>query len=85
MAAVEINNSDKLVLNFIKEYMEKHCYAPSVREICDGVGLKSSSTVHGHISKMISMGLLETDHTNTPRALRVKGYKMVKEEENESN
>lgn len=85
MAAVELNSEDYAVLNYIKTYVEEHGYAPSIREICDGTGYKSSSTVHGHISNLIYAGLLETDHTNTPRALRIAGYKLVKEEENESN
>lgn len=81
MAATNINNSDKTVLNYIKKYVEEHGYAPSIREICDGTGYKSSSTVHAHVLKLIYAGLLETDHANTPRALRIAGYKLVKVEE----
>lgn len=81
MAEGRLNSGDLVILNFIKEYVEKHCYAPSIREIGEGVGMKSSSSVHFHVSNLIYNGLLETDHTNTPRALRIAGYKLVKVEE----
>ena len=43
---------------------------PSVREICDAVGLKSTSTVHGHLSRLEKKGLIRRDPTK-PRAIEI--------------
>ena len=44
-----ISDSQEMVLNFIKQMVTEKGYPPSVREICQGVGIKSTSTVHGHL------------------------------------
>ena len=68
------------ILKEIITYYEQHGYAPSFREIGNSVGLKSSATIHTHVKVLIAEGKLETDHEfSTPRALRVPGYKFVKE------
>lgn len=72
-----------LIMKSIISYIEKHQYAPTVREIGDMVGLKSTSTVHIHLKELFAEGKLETDEVSSPRALRVPGYNFVKEEENE--
>lgn len=73
---------------FIVNYIKVHGYAPSYREIGEGVNLKSTSTVNMHMTKMFTEGMLETDvdafMDGTPgivssRAIRVPGYKFVKE------
>jgi repressor LexA len=62
-------------------YIEKHGYAPTIREIGDMVGLSSTSSVHNHLIRMIAIGELETDdEIGSPRAIRVPGYKIVKTE-----
>mgnify|MGYP002761924448 FL=1 len=62
-------------------YIEKHGYAPTIREIGDMVGLSSTSSVHNHLIRMIATGELETDdEIRSPRAIRVPGYKIVKTE-----
>jgi repressor LexA len=61
------------------QYIEKHGYAPTVREIGTMVGLDSTSSVHNHLMHMIDNGELETDDKyRSARALRVPGYKFVK-------
>lgn len=63
----------------IIRYIQKHGYAPTVREIGELVGLKSTSSVYSHISQMLKSGELETDAgASSPRAIRVPGYKFVK-------
>ena len=47
------------IYRFIKGYMASCGYAPSVRDICAGVGLKSPSTVHFHLNRLQEMGLIE--------------------------
>ncbi|MCA1030164.1 transcriptional repressor LexA [Bacillus timonensis] len=58
------------ILNFIKREVEDKGYPPSVREIGEAVGLASSSTVHGHLSRLESKGLIRRDPTK-PRAIEV--------------
>ena len=40
------------IYEFIKTQIREKGYPPSVREICAGVGLKSTSTVHSHLEKL---------------------------------
>ncbi len=49
------------ILEFIAEHIRQHGYPPSVREICEGVHLRSSSTVHGHLSRLEARGYLRRD------------------------
>lgn len=58
------------ILDFIKREIEQKGYPPSVREICAGVGLKSTSTVHAHLNHLEQQGLIRRDSTK-PRALEV--------------
>lgn len=69
----------KRILEFIVGYIQKHGYSPSVREIGEGVGLKSASSVQTHLEKMFDSGELETDAgPGSPRAIRVPGYQYTK-------
>ncbi|MCM3587247.1 transcriptional repressor LexA [Mesobacillus maritimus] len=58
------------ILSFIKDEVKKKGYPPSVREIGEAVGLASSSTVHGHLARLESKGLIRRDPTK-PRAIEV--------------
>ncbi|MDQ0859589.1 transcriptional repressor LexA [Bacillus sp. V2I10] len=58
------------ILNFIKLEVQKKGYPPSVREIGEAVGLASSSTVHGHLARLESKGLIRRDPTK-PRAIEI--------------
>ncbi|KAB2337745.1 transcriptional repressor LexA [Cytobacillus depressus] len=58
------------ILNFIKDEVRQKGYPPSVREIGEAVGLASSSTVHGHLARLESKGLIRRDPTK-PRAIEI--------------
>lgn len=58
------------ILNFIKNEVKTKGYPPSVREIGEAVGLASSSTVHGHLARLESKGLIRRDPTK-PRAIEI--------------
>ncbi|MDP4132534.1 MAG: transcriptional repressor LexA [Bacillota bacterium] len=68
------NNRQQLILDFIQKYTNENGYPPTIREICDGVGLKSPSTVHGHLERMKRDGLLKKDDSKT-RAIKVSETK----------
>ncbi len=57
-------------MDFIKEQVEEKGYPPSVREIALAVGLASSSTVHGHLSRLEEKGYIRRDPTK-PRAIEI--------------
>lgn len=58
------------VLAFIHQQVTEQGYPPTIREICDAVGLSSTSTVHGHINRLIKRGYLQKDPAK-PRALEI--------------
>ena len=69
------------IVSFIIDYISQHGYAPTVREIGAGVGLRSTSSVNAHMRRLFKDGKLETDAAEgSPRAIRVPGYKYVKDE-----
>ena len=55
---------------YIVSYQEREHYAPSVRDICRAMDLRSTSTVQGHIDRMVRDGLLVKwdGHSRTLRA-----------------
>ncbi len=59
-----------LVLQFIQDQIQERGFPPSVREICEAVGLKSTSTVHGHLKRLEKQGMLRRDSMK-PRAMAV--------------
>jgi repressor LexA len=63
-------NTQRRILDFIKKEIELKGYPPSVREICQAVNLKSTSTVHGHLEQLEKRGLIRRDSTK-PRAMEV--------------
>ncbi|MDD7176268.1 MAG: transcriptional repressor LexA [Clostridiales bacterium] len=56
------------ILAYIQSEIRERGYAPSVREIGEAVGLRSTSTVHGHLMRLEKKGLLRRDAMK-PRAM----------------
>lgn len=76
--------SREKVYNFIVEFIKKNGYSPSVREICIGTNLRSTSSVCNHLLKLKMMGEIDM-RENTPRTISVTGYKFVSEDSNNTN
>lgn len=68
--ATELSDKQQAVLDFLKHEILSKGYPPSVREICDAVGLKSTSTVHGHLERLEKKGVIRRDPTK-PRAIEI--------------
>lgn len=66
----KVSKRQEDILAFIKEEVRTKGYPPSVREIGEAVGLASSSTVHGHLARLESKGLIRRDPTK-PRAIEI--------------
>ena len=60
------------IWDFVRDYVGRHGYPPTVREIGEAVGLASPSTVHAHLANLERAGLLRRDPTK-PRALELAG------------
>ena len=60
------------IWDFLADYVDRHGYPPTVREIGEAVGLASPSTVHAHLANLERAGLLRRDPTK-PRALELLG------------
>jgi SOS-response transcriptional repressors (RecA-mediated autopeptidases) len=67
------------VYNFIVEFIKNNGYAPSVREICVGTDLSSTSSVYAHLLKLEDEGKIEMKRKST-RAIKVIGFQFVKME-----
>lgn len=63
-------NKQMAVLSYIHKQVANQGYPPTVREIGAAVGLSSTSTVHGHINRLIAKGYLTKDPSK-PRALEL--------------
>ncbi len=61
-------DSQARILDYIEKTTRQKGYPPSVREICDATGLKSTSTVHGHLIRLEKKGLIARDSMK-PRAI----------------
>lgn len=64
----KLSERQLLILEYIKEKIRTAGYPPSVREIGQAVGLKSSSTVHAYLVQLEELGYLRRDPA-TPRAV----------------
>lgn len=58
------------IMNYIKKEILAKGYPPTVRDICEAVGLKSTSTVHAHLERLEMKGLIRRDPTK-PRAIEL--------------
>ena len=72
-------DTQERILAYIQKEIQVRGYAPSVREIGDAVGLKSTSTVHGHLMRLEKKGLLYRDAMK-PRAMGLANMSVAQEE-----
>jgi len=79
--AEALSEKQQRILDFIRNDQLNKGYPPSVREICEAVGLKSTSTVHGHLERLEKKGYIRRDPTK-PRAIEIidNGFTPVRHE-----
>lgn len=70
MSHGKITKKQQEILEYIKQQIVEKGYPPSVREICEAVRLKSTSSVHSHLETLESNGYLRRDPTK-PRAIEI--------------
>lgn len=66
----KISGKQQQILEYIKEEILAKGYPPTVREICEKVGLKSTSSVHAHLNTLEDNGYIRRDPTK-PRAIEI--------------
>ena len=66
----ELSSKQKQILEYLKSAVKEKGYPPSVREICDATGLKSTSTVHGHLTRLAKKGYIRKD-PSIPRGIEI--------------
>lgn len=70
MSHGKISQKQKEILEYIKQEIQKKGYPPAVREICEAVHLKSTSSVHSHLETLEKNGYIRRDPTK-PRAIEI--------------
>lgn len=77
----KISAKQQEILDYIKEEILKRGYPPAVREICEAVNLRSTSSVHSHLETLEKNGYIRRDPTK-PRAIEIcdDNFQMVRTE-----
>ena len=70
MAYGKISDKQREILEYIKKEILNRGYPPAVREICEAVDLKSTSSVHSHLETLEKNGYIRRDPTK-PRAIEI--------------
>ena len=70
MAYGKISDKQREILEYIKSEILKKGYPPTVRDICEAVHLKSTSSVHSHLETLEKNGYIRRDPTK-PRAIEI--------------
>ena len=81
MAKGPISDKQAQILEYIKDQIMEKGYPPAVREICEAVHLKSTSSVHSHLATLEKRGYIRRDPTK-PRAIEIcdDNFKMLRTE-----
>ena len=70
MAYGKISAKQQEILDFMKQEILNKGYPPTVRDICEAVNLKSTSSVHSHLETLEKNGYIHRDPTK-PRAIEI--------------
>ena len=70
MGKGKISEKQREILEYMKKEILQKGYPPSVREICDAVHLKSTSSVHAHLNTLEEAGYIRRDPSK-PRAIEI--------------
>ncbi len=76
-----ITDKQRMILEYIKDEIRERGYPPAVREICESVGLKSTSSVHAHLEALERKGYIKRDPAKT-RAIEIvdEGFNVMRQE-----
>ena len=79
--SAKVSKKQQEILDYLKDEILTRGYPPTVREICEKVGLRSTSSVHSHLSTLERNGYIRRDPTK-PRAIEIcdDSFQMVRTE-----
>ncbi len=75
----KVSDVPQRILKYISDFNEEHGFSPTIREICSGIGISSSSTVHRHIHRMKEKGILIETKPGCPRSLAISSNVLLEE------
>ena len=78
MAYGKITDKQREILEYIKNEILNRGFPPAVREICEAVNLKSTSSVHAHLESLEKNGYIRRDPTK-PRAIEIVDVDFLEE------
>ena len=78
MAKEQLSDKQQQILEFIKRRILDKGYPPAVREICEAVNLRSTSSVHSHLETLERKGYIHRDPTK-PRAIEITDDDYIEE------
>ena len=73
MKYIDLSDRQASVLEYIKQTLQNNGYPPTVREICEAVGLKSPATVHSHLKTLEDKGYIKRN-SSKQRALEIVDF-----------
>lgn len=73
---MEVTSLEK-IYDFLVKFIMENIYAPLVREICEGTGLNSTSTVNQHLLTLEMLGKIRIEK-GKPRAIKLIGFKCIR-------
>ncbi len=79
----ELGKREKDILNFIEKQIKEKGYPPSVREIGKSVGLSSTATVHGYLTKLEEKGYIKKENQKGRTLRLLKGTKNESKDNNQ--
>ena len=65
------------IYDFLVKFITENGYSPSIREICEGTGLRSTSTIYNHLMTLEMMGKIHTKERKS-RTISLVGFHFVK-------
>lgn len=69
----ELKEKQRQVLQYIIDFISKNGVSPSIREICSGLGVSSTSTIHARLEALEKAGYIQKNE-NISRSITVKGW-----------
>lgn len=76
----KVSDAPERILQYMSEFSELYGFAPSVREICHAVGIRSTSTVHHHMERLMEQGVLHKTVSGSARCFSINHTVKMKEE-----
>ncbi|MGL5692877.1 MAG: LexA family protein [Peptostreptococcaceae bacterium] len=80
-----LNKNQLTILKIINTFTNEKGYPPTIREILPLTKIKSTSTIHANINKLIKIGYLKNDPTKPRTAMVTEKYLSIINENNNSN